>query len=252
MADTPDPTRDAPPSAQEAVRKEYARLAAGYDRRWAGYVTASVRETLRRLDLRSGERLLDVGCGTGVLLDAVRRAAPGVRIVGVDLSPEMLSVAAHRLGLATRLPAAPPQAAPLLAAADAARLPFAPGIFDAVVSSSSFHYWRRPEVGLAEVARVLRLGGRLVITDWCDDFLACRICDLVLRLVDPAHRRAYGSRECAAFLARAGYTTPVVERYKLNWLWGLMTATAVRRHPALLSAGVSAPPFPPACDERLA
>ena len=50
----------------------------------------------------------------------------------------------------------------------------------------------------------------------------------MLRLVDPAHQRAYGSREYLQLLNRAGYAEAAVERYKINWLWGLMTARAVR------------------------
>lgn len=203
--------------ATAAVRAEYAQLAAIYDRRWAGYVSASVRETLRRLALRPGEWLLDVGCGTGTLLAVVQRAAPAVSVVGTDLAPEMLGAA--RTKLRGQVP---------LVAADAAGLPFQTGSFDVVVSSSSFHYWPDPGAGLAELARVLRPGGRLVVTDWCDDYLACKACDLVLRLIDPAHQRAYGSRECLQLLNRAGYAETAVERYRINWLWGLMTARAVR------------------------
>ena len=187
-------------SRTAAVREEYARLAPHYDRRWAGYVAASVRETLSRLAARPGERVLDVGCGTGALLGALEGAVPGV------------------LGAGAAVP---------LVAADAARLPFRAGSFDAVVSSSSFHYWPDPDAALGEIARVVRPGGRVVVTDWCDDYLACRVCDVLLRAVNPAHRRAYGTAACAALLTRAGYTAAAIERYKINWLWGLMTARAV-------------------------
>jgi ubiquinone/menaquinone biosynthesis C-methylase UbiE len=69
------------------VQEEYTRLAASYDRRWSLYIESSVRETLARVDLRSGLRVLDVGCGTGALLSHVRRQAraPLAEMVGVDM-----------------------------------------------------------------------------------------------------------------------------------------------------------------------
>jgi SAM-dependent methyltransferase len=105
-------------------------------------------------------------------------------------------------------------------------LPFSPGSFDVVVSASSFHYWPAPARGLEELRRVLRPGGHLIITDWCDDYLACRICDRVLRLVNPSHPRIYGRLECGALLSRASYQVTSLERYRISWFWGLMTATA--------------------------
>ncbi|HVT14745.1 MAG TPA: methyltransferase domain-containing protein [Thermoanaerobaculia bacterium] len=197
------------------MQSRYQWLAANYDRRWQGYVAASTRETLRRAGVRASDRLLDIGCGTGALLAAVRGAVPAAAVTGIDLVPAMLAVARRKAA-----------AGPGLAAADAVRLPFRPCSFDVVVSSSSFHYWHDPRLGLSEIARVLRPGGRVVLTDWCADFLACRICDAVLRLIHPVHRRVYRRAECARLLAEAGFIEGAVERYKIDWLWGLMTATA--------------------------
>ncbi len=172
-------------------------------------------ETLRRLDLGSGQSILDVGCGTGALLSALQRIDPAARLRGVDLTPAMLRIASRKLA---------PAAA--LAAADAAALPFADRSFDLVLTTSSFHLWDDPLAGLREMARVARPTGRIVVTDWCDDYLACRICDRLLRLVDRTHRRAYGRDECRRFLETAGLAVERIDRYKINWLWGLMTARA--------------------------
>jgi SAM-dependent methyltransferase len=99
--------------------------------------------------------------------------------------------------------------------------------FDAVVSVSSFHYWPDPMAGLAEVRRVLRPAGQFVVTDWCDDFLACRLCDRWLRLTRRSYRQIYGSRECERYLQRAGFRIQRVDRYKIGRLWGIMTVTAL-------------------------
>lgn len=188
----------------KAVRERYDRLADDYDRRWAAYISASARHTLERARLVPGETVLDVGCGTG----AIRRAS-GVDLVGIDLSAAMLA-----------------RAAGARAAADVDALPFQSASFDVVVSASSMHCWPQPVAALVEIRRVMKPNGRLVLTDWCDDYLACRICDRVLRVVDRAYGRAYGVDALDAILRRAGFAKTIIQKYKIGWLWGLMTAVA--------------------------
>ena len=76
--------------------------------------------------------------------------------------------------------------------------------------------------------RVLRPTGALVLTDWCDDYFACRICNLYLRLTNRAFYKTYRQAECLELLKVAGYEVQSFERYKISWLWGLMTAVARR------------------------
>ncbi|HZF09560.1 MAG TPA: methyltransferase domain-containing protein [Thermoanaerobaculia bacterium] len=202
-------------SANAPVRQTYDRLAAVYDRRWARYIRATTRATLARLALRPGEQLLDLGCGTGALLRELVLESAAPRLCGVDLSLAMLACARASL----------PPAVPL-ALGDVGALPYPSGSFDVVVSISSFHYWPHPEEALQEIRRVLRPGGRLVITDWCADFLACRICEWIVRRFDHAHQRIYGKARCRQLLEAAGLAEVAVESYSAPWPWGMMTATA--------------------------
>jgi ubiquinone/menaquinone biosynthesis C-methylase UbiE len=204
-------------SASRAVIAEYARLASEYEAKWSFYVKATTRETLARVSLRPADRLLDLGCGTGALLRRLSETHPAALLSGLDPVPEMLTVARRRL---------PPEVE--LVEGWAERLPFASERFDVVVSCNMFHYVQRPADALREMNRVLRPGGRLVITDWCDDYLACRLCSLYLRLFRNAHFRIYGRQECSDLLREAGYGHVAVDRYKINWLWGLMTATVTK------------------------
>jgi ubiquinone/menaquinone biosynthesis C-methylase UbiE len=209
------PQRRIDRTARQPVIEEYARLAPEYDTKWSFYIEATTRETLARLDLRPTERLLDVGCGTGALLHRLARSHPVEQLAGVDPVPEMLAVALRRLPVELDL-----------REGWAERLPFETARFDVVVSCNMFHYIRQPAAALHEMRRVLRPGGRLILTDWCDDYLACRLCDRYLRRFSRAHVKMYGKRDCRDLLRAAGYAEPHVESYKISWLWGLMTARA--------------------------
>ncbi|MGE4220742.1 MAG: methyltransferase domain-containing protein [Alphaproteobacteria bacterium] len=190
-------------------------MAGEYERRWSRYLRASTAATLERLPVRPGQRVLDVGCGTGFLIDRLLARCPEAEPVGLDLTPAMLDRAADRLGGRARL---------LCGSGDA--LPLPDRSIDALVSANVFHFFDRPGTALAEMRRVLRPGGRIVITDWCDDYIACRVMDRTLRLLGRPHGAVWGSRDCAVALEQSGFHAVRVERFRIGWLWGMMTASA--------------------------
>jgi SAM-dependent methyltransferase len=129
-----------------------------------------VEQVIARATLRPGQRVLDLGTGTGsVALRAASLVAPGGQILGVDLSPEMLVVARQRvavLGLDhCRFREGRGEALP----ADA-------GAFDVLLASLSLMYVIDRAAAAREIARVLRPGGRFVAAVWAGP----EQCDLVL------------------------------------------------------------------------
>ena len=110
-------------------------------------------------------------------------------------------------------------------------LPYQDEVFDLVVSCNVLHYIREPLVALTDMLRVLRPKGTLVITDWCDDYLACRLLDWYLRGFNAAHFRTYSARQLRDLLGEASAGEVRIECYKITWLWGLMTATAQKGEP---------------------
>ena len=204
--------------SRHQVVEQYAKLALKYDSRWSHYVQATTDATRARLQHADGD-VLDVGCGTGAMLSRLLIDFPAVNLAGVDASQEMLDVARSRLPSAVRLEQC-----------WAEELPFEDCRFSTVICCNMFHFIRRPELALAEMMRVLRPGGMLVITDWCDDYLTCKLCDLYLRWFDPSHHRIYGRSECRQILQAADAQNIIIERYRITWLWGMMTATAHKSH----------------------
>jgi ubiquinone/menaquinone biosynthesis C-methylase UbiE len=197
----------------DPVVAEYARTAERYDEKWAFYVEATTRETLRRMPVTPKARVLDVGCGTGELLRRLRVKYPDTALAGLDPVAEMLDIAREKLSGKEDL---------RIGYADS--LPWTSGSFDVVVSCNMFHYISHPVEALREMARVLRPGGALVLTDWCDDYIGCRVCNLYLRLTNRAFYKTYRQAECLELLRLAGFGDVKLERYKISWLWGLMTA----------------------------
>ena len=104
-----------------------------------------------------GGRVLDVGTGPGLLLVELARQRPDLELAGFDLSADMVRLAERNIARAPR-----PDRIDIRRA-DVADLPYPDASFDVVVAVMSLHHWQDVDRGLAEVARVLRPGGRLVI-----------------------------------------------------------------------------------------
>lgn len=99
-----------------------------------------------------GHRVLDAGCGSGPLTEALR--AKGASVTGIDSSPAMAALARERLGAD----------ADVLVADLGDPLPFAEHTFDDVMVSLALHYLQDWDAPLAELRRVLRPGGRLILS----------------------------------------------------------------------------------------
>ncbi len=114
--------------------------------------------------------------------------------------------------------------------ADVQQLPLPDRSFDYVMCANSFHYFRAPRESLRELRRALRPGGTLVLVDWCDDFLACKLCSLWLRWTDPAFFRTYSGRECELLLQETGLAVEQSEVARVGWIWGLMRCICRREN----------------------
>ena len=128
--------------------------------RHSSRVATQTVERLRLADPQPGQRLLDVGCGNGAA--AILAATTlGLDAVGVDIDPDQIEAA-------NTDPARP--AGVTFLVADATALPFRDGEFDLVYSNKTTHHIPDWPQALAEMARVLKPGGRLLYSDFVAPF----------------------------------------------------------------------------------
>jgi SAM-dependent methyltransferase len=171
------------------------------------------RMTIELASIKEGERVLDVGCGTGTLAIAARRQAGAAgEVHGIDPSMEMITVArekAAKAGVDAQFQAAVME-----------KLPFPDGHFDLVLSSLMLHHLPAEvkRAGFAEVNRVLKPGGRFLAVDIAESggFIGH-----ILRM----HLRRHGQEgklgEAPEMLRAAGFEDVELGRTKYKPLWAL-------------------------------
>ncbi len=142
---------------------------------------ADLTDQVRRFVQPAGdERVLDAGTGTGALAFALAPHVAGV--VGVDRSPELLEEARRRAG---------PFPGVTFVEGDATKLDAVTGSFDLAGCARTLHHVHRPELVVAELARVTRPGGRVLVIDQIApvDPLLAREIDRFERARDDTHER---------------------------------------------------------------
>jgi ubiquinone/menaquinone biosynthesis C-methylase UbiE len=180
---------------------------------------------LQASELRSGDRVLDVACGTGTLAIAAARAGP-VDVCALDGDPRVLGIA--------RSKAARDGVSISWQLGDARRLPYAGARFDCVFNSLFLHHLEPADKlrALAEMRRVLRPGGRLVLADWDRPRTAfARASFLAVRVLDGFRVTAgHAQGKVAEWIRDAGFAPPE-EVAAFDTFWGTL-----RIHRALPSA----------------
>ena len=124
-------------------------------------IADAIEHAAERLQPRAGEHVLDLATGTGWGSRVIAQRFAGVRVTGADIADQMLEHArstATRLGLSIDYKQA-----------DAEQLPFADGAFDAVISTFGVMFATKPEAAASELARVVKRGGRVVLSTWKHD-----------------------------------------------------------------------------------
>jgi SAM-dependent methyltransferase len=195
-------------------------------RRLARLTRRLKRRIASLLELSPGQRVLDVGCGTGADAAAVGgRVGPAGRAFGIDYDTSMIRDA-------RRVMVGQPSV-PCLLVADAAAVPYRAACFDACYSERVLQHVARPAAVVAEMVRVTRGGGRIVIadTDWASlsiDAQDPRVERRLVGFVAESLRNGYAGRQLRRLMRSAGIEDVHVELWPLVWTdYGQFCATSL-------------------------
>jgi SAM-dependent methyltransferase len=137
--------------------------------------TPQAPRLIRHARVRAGDRVLDVGCGTGVV--SITAARLGANVTGLDLTPELLQRARENARIS--------EVAVEFQEGDAEDLPFDDSSFDAVLSQFGHIFAPRPDVAVAEMLRVLKPGGTIAFSTWPPELYVGRSMGLMGKYLPP-------------------------------------------------------------------
>lgn len=176
-------------------------------------------EALAAARTRRGEPpcILDVACGTGLLLRRLRARLPDAEVCGVDASADMLAQARALLSDSPHVHLLQV----CVGASPQADLPVPPHTFDLVTCTNAMSYFPDPAGILGGLAQLMTPDGQLVLVDYARRPVPFPwpIFAWLVRRLDPGHVRAYTLREVRELCRRAGLRVTADHSFSIDWLW---------------------------------
>lgn len=223
-------------SNEQALREEFDRWAeAGRGEGMEKDHLPITLPVLERMRPAATDNVLDVGCGAGWLSRRMSRLVPEGRVVGMDISDEMIRVARRNSLDHDNV---------LYVTGEAGEIPWEPGFFHHAVSVESSYYWPNPAAGMKEIYRVLRDGGSAwILINYYRDNAHCHQWGPLLAVT--THLLSAG--EWAGLFREAGFgevgteriadPSPSPETYTGRWFRDATQLRAFKAEGALLIHG---------------
>jgi SAM-dependent methyltransferase len=174
-----------------------------YDRRlyWPFYL--SNRTIIQSITIERGSSILDVGCGTGILLQQLYEKNTGYKLHGIDISAGMVKTARRKLNSSI-----------CIIEGSANELPHKDNTFDLITCTTSFHHYAEPEKALGEMNRVLKYGGNLLVLDpFTSGFLRLKICAALNTVFKEADTCFFSKEQMSEMFIRAGFSSIFQKTY---------------------------------------
>jgi ubiquinone/menaquinone biosynthesis C-methylase UbiE len=155
----------------------------------------SNKAVLNSLNPRLGSSILDVGCGTGILLHKLLQLGKDLNLYGMDIAPEMVRVARAKFGELVEI-----------REGSANSLPYDDNSLDYVTCATSFHHYPDPDNSLREMFRVLKSGGKLIILDpFTNGLLRKTICAILDIIFNEKGTNLFTKEKMCQMFQRTGF-----------------------------------------------
>lgn len=201
--------------------------ARSYNARWHKYSERTISETVSLIDITALQsiieqqgrrpRVLDVACGTGILLHSLLQQIPGLDAYGVDGSVDMLAQA-HKL--LDEYPSVQLQQA-VVGSGERANLPYLSHPFDLITYTNALHDAPQPDMTLMGLGQLLVPGGQLIVEDYArrDPPFPWPVFEWLIQRAEKDYVRAYTFSEVQSLCTRAGFRMIYGRTFVVNLLW---------------------------------
>ena len=235
MVDSPD-VRVTKPETDHALREEFNRWAeAGRGEGMEQDHLPITLPVLEKMRLAATDNVLDVGCGAGWLSRRLAKLVPQGRVVGMDISDEMIRHARRASVDFDNL---------MFIMGEVTEIPWEPNFFSHVISVESAYYWLDPAAGVRDIFRVLHEGGSAwILINYYRDNSYCHQWGELLAVVT----HLFSAEEWAEHLRAAGFRhvaheriidpSPTPEVYTGRWFRNAQHLRAFKAEGALLVCG---------------
>ncbi len=172
---------------RQAILHDYQSLAKTYDEHWSTFLESTHNWVLAHLE--NPGHVIDLGCGTGRLLESILHKHPDSKLTGLDISPDMLTIAQQRL----------PQARLQETDFTTAKIKKK---FDTVLSINVLHHLNNPESHIASLHSLCAKNGAIFLCDFAIEPLPLKTAEQYWRFFHPAHHRAFTRKKLRSMLEK--------------------------------------------------
>lgn len=198
---------------EENIKKQTIKtfnfLAKNYDKSPSGYnPRKNYKLIIEKINLNKNYSLLDVGCGTGEILNIIAEKYKKVNLYGIDISPKMIKIAKTK-SHAKKIN---------YICGDSEKLPYDDNSFDIVITSESFHHYPNPQKVLNEFKRVIKKNGKLILCDMYRPIIIRNFMNFMFKFTRTGDIRIYTKKEIVNLLKNHNYKNITYEKYYSSFI----------------------------------